>query len=128
MTDVLFKNNLTLRHKKLKNGKQSHFALLHFFNVIEEFKVRRSMIKVKITIARTQDLVGNYSSVSAKNAQAAYEHMEEKADSLLDQSNAMTELNDEPTDEAASLEARYGAADGVAVDEELEKLKHEMGL
>ena len=73
------------------------------------------MIKVKIIIARTQDLVGNYSSVSAKNAQAAYEHMEEKADSLLDQSNAMTELNDEP-------------ADGVAVDEESKKLKREQGL
>ena len=74
--------------------KQSHFALLHVFNVIEEFKVRRSMIKVKITIARTQDLVGNYSSVSAKEtAQAAYERKEEKANSLLDQSNAMI---DEP--------------------------------
>ena len=89
--------------------KQSHFTLLHFFNVIEEFKVRRSMIKVKITIARTQDLVGNYSSVSAKEtAQAAYEHMEEKADSLLDQSNAMI---DEPSDKVTSIEARYGAAD-----------------
>ena len=52
------------------------------------------MIKVKITIARTQDLVGNYSSVSAKEtAQAAYERKEEKANSLLDQSNAMI---DEP--------------------------------
>lgn len=66
------------------------------------------MIKVKIIIARTQDLVGNYSSVSAKNAQAAYEHMEEKADSLLDQSNAMI---DEPSDKVTSIEARYGAAD-----------------
>ena len=70
------------------------------------------MIKVKITIARTQDLVGNYSSVSAKEtAQAAYERKEEKADSLLDQSNAMTELNDEPSDKVTSIEARYGAAD-----------------
>lgn len=54
--------------------------------------------------------------------------MEEKANSLLDQSNAMTELNNEPTDEPTALEARYGAADGIAVDEELEKLKQEMGL
>ena len=98
-------------------------------NTIEELKVRRSMIKAKIKIARTQDLVGKFSSASTKEtAQAAYERMEEKADSLLDQSNAMTELNDEQTDEATALEARYGAADGVAVDDELQKLKREMGI
>ena len=98
-------------------------------NTIEALKSRRAMIKAKIKIAQTQNLVGKFASIGSKETtQAAYERMEEKADSLLDQSNAMTELNDEPSDSAVSLEARYGAADGVAVDEELEKLKREMGL
>ena len=97
--------------------------------MIEELKSRRAMIKAKIKIAQTQNLVGKFSTIGTKEtAQAAYERMEEKADSLLDQSNAMTELNDEPTDSATALEARYGAADGIAVDEELQKLKMEMGL
>lgn len=117
---------VTVAEQNAIKVREAHDKLV---NTIEALKSRRLMIKAKIKIARTQNLVGKFSAVSTKEtAQAAYERMEEKADSLLDQSNAMTELNDEPTDEATALEARYGAADGVVVDEELEKLKQEMGL
>ena len=60
---------------------------------------------------------------------SAFERMEAKADAMLDQANAMAELNAAPADEAAELEKKYAASAGdAAVDAELEKLKKEMGL
>ena len=55
--------------------------------------------------------------------------MEEKADRMLDQANAMAELNAEKEDDIDSLAAKYdddGA--GSAVDDELAALKAKMGL
>ena len=55
--------------------------------------------------------------------------MEAKADAMLDRANAMADLNQPPKDEASALEEKYQAAGASsAVDEELEKLKKEMGL
>ena len=55
--------------------------------------------------------------------------MEAKADGMLDRSNALSELNAKPVDDAAALEAKYAAAgDDAAVDDELARLKAEMGL
>ena len=64
---------------------------------------------------------------SASKSMSAFSRMEEKADKMLDEANSMAELNSEPVDEAVNLEEKYSnsAAD---VDEELEKLKKEMGL
>ena len=60
---------------------------------------------------------------------SAFDRMEAKADSMLDRANAMADLNQPPKDEAAALEEKYQAAGASsAVDEELEKLKKEMGL
>ena len=48
---------------------------------------------------------------------------------MLDKANAMAELNTAPVDEAAALEAKYAAdAGNAAVEDELAKLKAEMGL
>ena len=59
----------------------------------------------------------------------AFSRMEAKADAMLDKANAMADLNEPPKDEAASLEEKYQAsAASSAVDEELAKLKKEMGL
>lgn len=65
----------------------------------------------------------------AEGAMAAFERMEAKADEMLDRSNAMEELNAEPEDSVASLEAKYAAAGAsAAVDDELAAMKKEMGL
>lgn len=48
---------------------------------------------------------------------------------MLDRSNALSELNAKPVDDAAALEAKYAAAgNDAAVDDELARLKAEMGL
>ena len=55
--------------------------------------------------------------------------MEAKADQMLDQATAQAELSQKPADRAAELEAKYAAAGNTqAVDDELARLKQEMGL
>ena len=100
-------------------------------NDIETLRGRREAIKAKVAVAKTQDQVNKVSSAgdSAAAAMSAFDRMEAKADEMLDRSNAMTELNADPTDPAADLERKYAEAGSTAaVDEELAKLKEEMGL
>jgi phage shock protein A len=47
---------------------------------------------------------------------------------MLDEANAMAELNMEPIDEAKALEEKYASMGNVSVDEEINKLKEELGL
>ena len=98
---------------------------------INELNARRETIKAKTAVAKTQQKVNKITSGSDKaaGAMSAFNRMEAKADSMLDQAEAMTELNLEPVDEAAALEAKYaGVATDEAVDAELARLKEEMGL
>ena len=100
-------------------------------NDIETLRGRREAIKAKVAVAKTQDQVNKVSSAgdSAAAAMSAFDRMEAKADEMLDRSNAMTELNADPTDPAADLERKYAEAGSTAaVDEELAKLREEMGL
>ena len=98
---------------------------------MEDLKARREAIKAKAAVARTQEMVGGYTSGSdkAESAIEAFNRMEAKVDRDLDAANAMAELNQAPVDEAAALEAKYAdAADDAAVDDALAKLKADMGL
>ena len=98
---------------------------------IEDLKSRRETIKAKMAVAKTQEKVAGYTSGAdkAESAIEAFNRMEEKADRMLDTADAMAELNTEPVDDAESLAEKYaGAADSAAVDDELARLKAEMGL
>ncbi len=97
---------------------------------IETLKARRQSIKAKVAVAKTQEKINDLSSSSTKadGAMEAFARMEEKADNMLDRANAMTDLNtDTAVDEARKLEEKY-AKDTPSVDDELAKLKKEMGL
>ena len=60
---------------------------------------------------------------------SGFDRMEAKADAMLDRANAMNELNQQPVDDARALEEKYAnAGSDAAVDDELAKLKAEMGL
>ena len=98
---------------------------------INELNARRETIKAKTAVAKTQQKVNKITSGSDKaaGAMSAFNRMEAKADSMLDQAEAMTELNLEPVDEAAALEAKYAnVATDESVEAELAALKAEMGL
>ena len=115
-------------HANAEKMRQMHDKLV---GDIEDLKARRETIKAKAAVARTQEMVGGYTSGSdkAESAIEAFNRMEAKVDRDLDAANAMAELNQAPVDEAAALEAKYAdAADDAAVDDALAKLKADMGL
>ena len=99
---------------------------------ISTLNSRREAIKAKSAVAKTQAKVNQFSSASdkAEGAMAAFARMEAKADQMLDQANAEAELNAAgTTDRAADLAAQYAATgNSAAVDDELARLKADMGL
>lgn len=97
---------------------------------IQTLQARRTMIKSKVSIAKTQEILNEASSSAnqTEDAMDAFTRMEAKADRMLDEANAMAELNVEPVDPAVALEEKYRESGNASVDEELNKLKKELGL
>ena len=99
---------------------------------ISDLNARKDAIKAKMAVAKTQERLNKIGSSAAgvQNNMSAFAKMEEKADRMLDQANAMAELNaGAEKDDIDSLAAKYdddGA--GSAVDDELAALKAKMGL
>lgn len=115
-------------HANAQKMREMHDKLV---SDIEALNGRREMIKAKVAVAKTQEKVNKLgaSADKAASTMSAFARMEQKADKLLDQANAMAELNAAPVDAAAALEAKYAASAGNAqVEDELAKLKAEMGL
>lgn len=97
---------------------------------IETLKSRRDMIKAKVKVAKTQETLNDVTEATEKiqGAKSAFARMEDKANRMLDKANAMAELNMEKIDEAKALEEKYSSKSSTSVDEELEKLKTDLGL
>lgn len=121
------KTTFDAAHENAAKMRQMHDKLV---GDIELLNGRREAIKAKVAVAQTQDKVNEFSAGADKAAGAvsAFDRMEAKADQMLDRANAMHELSQQPVDEAAALEAKYAAGTDAAVDDELAKLKKEMGL
>ncbi|MBQ2937901.1 MAG: PspA/IM30 family protein [Clostridia bacterium] len=96
---------------------------------VQELEQRRKNVKSKVAVARTQEKLNKVSSSmgTASDAMNAFERMEEKADNMLDIANSTAELNSDVNAEIESLEDKYSNT-SIAVEDELEKLKKEMGL
>lgn len=115
-------------HENASKMRQMHDKLA---SDIEKLRQRRSMIKAQLSVADTQDKLNkvNDSIGKSKGAMGSFERMEEKASRRLDESDAMSELNKEQKDEAQTLEEKYAEETGsAAVEDELERMKKEMGL
>lgn len=108
--------------------RQMHDKLVSDINSLES---RKAAIKAKVAVAKTQEKVNEISGGAEKagGTMEAFERMEAKADKMLDEANAMTELNAKKNDTAESLADKYEKAGSTAeVDDALAKLKEEMGL
>ncbi|MBV1759207.1 MAG: PspA/IM30 family protein [Dethiosulfatibacter sp.] len=113
-------------HENALKMRQMHDKLV---TDIDALKARREMIKAKVTIAKTQKKLNEISATNVKTQGAieAFERMEGKANQMLDEANAINDLNMEPIDDAKALEKKYASKSTASVDEELEKLKKELG-
>lgn len=114
-------------HENAEKMRQLHDKLTQD---IEELNSRREMIKAKVAVAKTQKTINELSSTTKRTqgAMDAFSRMENKANRMLDEANAMAELNAQPIDEAKALEEKYMSTSSAMVDEELERLKKELGL
>ena len=100
-------------------------------NDINELNARRDSIKAKMAAAKTQQRINKIgsSAIGINNDMSAFEKMEAKANKLLDEANAMSELNQ--TASEASIESLTSKYDNPqqdsSIDDELAALKAQMG-
>lgn len=109
--------------------RQMHDKLV---NDINELNARRDAIKAKIKVAKAQQTV-NKIGANMSNSQeslSAFSKIEAKANKMLDEANAMAELNASTSfeDSVEELEKKYSAANSPQVDDELAALKAKMGM
>ena len=127
------KNQLTAKQASLQQTydvaaanamkmRQMHDKLVTDINQLDS---RRDAIKA--TQDRLNKMTNNLSD--SASSMAAFDRMEAKANAMLDQANAMTELN-QTTQESGidSLAAKYDAAPNAAVQDELAAMKAKLGL
>ena len=99
---------------------------------IDELNTKKDAIKAKIAVAKTQEKINKIgaSVAGAENSMSAFARMEAKADKMLDQANAMAELNASTADSnIENLAAKYDSSTvtSTAVDDELAALKASLG-
>ena len=97
---------------------------------IEELNSRREMVKAKVSVAKAQERINEVASsvADSQGAMNAFNRMEAKANRMLDEASAMSELNMEPIDEAKALEEKYAKQTSASVEDELAKLKTDLGV
>lgn len=121
--------NYDLARANADKMKGMHDKLVKDMNNLE---ARRAAIKSKMAVAKTQEKMNKLgSSISgAGESMSAFDKMEEKANRMLDEASALSELNASKNDNIEDLMSKYddgGSADS-AVDDELAALKAKMGL
>lgn len=107
--------------------RQMHDKLVNDINGLNS---RRDTIKAKIKVAKAQQTVNKIgaSTAGAEKNLSAFDRMEAKADKMLDEANAMAELNQAGVDNSVEdLKDKYKVS-SPAVDDELAALKAKMGM
>lgn len=115
-----------IAHENAIKMREMHDKLTNDVNTLEQ---RRKNIKSKVAVAKTQERINNVTNSmdTASSSMKAFERMEQKADHMLDEANAIAELNAEPIDEAKELEEKYSSS-STSVEDELQQMKKEMGI
>lgn len=100
-------------------------------NDINQLNSRKDSIKAKMAVAKTQQRINKIgsSAIGASNDMSAFARMEAKADKMLDEANAMAELNSSASDASIdNLTSKYDdPVNDTAIDDELAALKAQMG-
>ena len=99
---------------------------------ISAMKSKRDMLKAKVKVAQTQKKINEMGAglESAGNNAAAFDRMEEKVNKMLDEADAIGELNKSASgNDIDDLTSKYDTAGTNSdVDDELAALKAEMGM
>ncbi len=119
----------TLANANATKMRQMHDKLV---KDIDSLNAKRDAIKAKLAVAKTQERLNQVgaSVAGAENNMSAFARMEAKADRMLDEANAMAELNiDAEASNIENLAAKYDDVQTDAVvDDELAALKAQLGM
>ena len=107
--------------------KQMHDKLVEDISALNS---RRDAIKAKMAVAKTQQKMNKMGASidGAEKTLSAFDRMEAKANKMLDEANAMAELNKGADQDIDSLARKYDEPAGAAVDDELAALKEKLGI
>ena len=95
---------------------------------IKELNSRRAAIKAKVAVAKTQQKINKIGAGTASSGAnlGTFARMEEKAQRMLDEADAMAELNEaDQQDDISNIMDKYDDK-SLAVENELDKLKSEI--
>lgn len=94
---------------------------------IEELKARRASVEAKMATASAQTRVAEFAAGAggADNAIGAFATLEAEAQSLADRADALEALS---RTSVQALEEKYAAQAGPSIDDELGRLKADLGL
>lgn len=113
---------------ELASVNTAHMRQMHDKLVVDigELESRRTMLKGKASVARTQARLNKVgaSITGANQSISAFDRMEAKVNKSLDEAKAMAELNRGPEDNIKDLTAKYD--NDVNVDDELAALKAQL--
>ncbi len=112
-------------HANAEKMKQLHNKLTQD---IDELNSRKDAVKAKVATAKAQEHMNKMTSgISAGSSIAAFERMEEKANKMLDAAEAEADLK-AGSETADDVVDKYLNGDDSAVDDELARMKAEMGV
>ncbi len=96
---------------------------------IADLNNRRDAVKAKVAVAKTQERINKMgdSFGAAQEGMGAFDRMEEKANRMLDQADAMAELNRDAEAESMDALTKKYASEQTGVDDELAALKAKLG-
>ena len=101
---------------------------------IKKLNDRKAAIKAKVAAAKTQEKINELNekvnSIHVTDYDSTFDRMEAKADKMLDEANAMAELNDrsEADKSIDELIEKYDVKENPDIDNELAELKNKLGL
>ena len=119
----------TLAAANAAKMKQMHDKLV---GDISSLNARRDAIKAKVQVAKTQEKINKMTSSmdGAAESLSAFDRMEAKANKMLDEANAMAELNSKEASVDQGVEdlmKAYDSQPSANVDDELAALKAQLG-
>ena len=97
---------------------------------IAELDARRDALKAKVKVAKTQERLNKIgaSVEGARSNLSAFDRMEAKVDKMLDEANAMAQLNQSSEESSIEdLKDKYDSEPSSQVDDELAALKAKLG-
>lgn len=98
---------------------------------IQQLKGKQATLKAKLTVAETKKKMNSVgeSGKGAGSTLEAFGRMEDKVNRMMDEADALAELNEKPSDSIDALAEKYEDNEAESnVDDELAALKAEMGI